>query len=201
MDYQTVIRERYSCRTFTDRVIAEDQITELLELVRLTPSALNLQTWRLKVVRDAATKAAIKDAAFGQQQVATCSHLLVLCATLDLSEQLERRDRAMAARGLPESARASQLEYARSVVAGLSPEQRASLAENQVYIALGSVTNGAKSLGIDSCPMTGFDRARVSQLLALPTGIVPVALVPLGYGAGGAPDFRERFTVDELLLD
>ena len=43
MDFQDVIRERYSCKKFSDRKVEEEKLNAVLEAGRLAPTAKNLQ--------------------------------------------------------------------------------------------------------------------------------------------------------------
>ena len=60
------------------------------ELVRFAPSALNLQPWKIKVITDKKTKEALRPATNDQEQVTTCSHLLVFCADADYDSLIAR---------------------------------------------------------------------------------------------------------------
>ena len=51
MEFQQVVRERYSCRKFADRPIGEEKLAAILEAGRLAPTAKNLQGQRIYVVR------------------------------------------------------------------------------------------------------------------------------------------------------
>ena len=72
-------------------------------------------------------------------------------------------------------------------------------AQQQVFIALANAVNGAKSLGFDSCPMTGFDPEALSKILGLPAHIVPTALCPVGY-ADDVPMPKARLSLADLML-
>ena len=198
MQHQDVVTARYAARSFTQARIPEERITELLELVRWTPSALNVQPWRFKVVRDAAAKEALAAAAWGQRHVAECSHVLVLCAEDDLEGQLRRLEDAYAAAG-QEAQGQPVLDHAREIFSNLPPAALPSMMRSQVFIALGTALLAAKSLGLDSCPVTGFDPAAAAKALGLPARVIPVALCPLGYGTG-APAPRVRVPLSVLLL-
>lgn len=76
---------------------------------------------------------------------------------------------------------------------------REAFAKNQVHLALATALYPAKELGIDSCPMTGFDAARVAEILETPPSLIPSAFCPLGYGADG-PTPRVQFTTSELMF-
>ena len=53
MDFQELIRARYSCRAYRSDPIAEDQLAQVLEAGRLAPTADNRQPFRLVVIRTA----------------------------------------------------------------------------------------------------------------------------------------------------
>lgn len=51
MDFQTLIRERYSCRDMDrNRPVEREKLQKIAEAARLAPSACNLQRQRLKIV-------------------------------------------------------------------------------------------------------------------------------------------------------
>ena len=53
MDFQELIRVRYSCRAYRSDPVAEDQLMQVLEAARLAPTADNRQPFRLVVIRTA----------------------------------------------------------------------------------------------------------------------------------------------------
>jgi nitroreductase/dihydropteridine reductase len=71
--------------------------------------------------------------------------------------------------------------------------------EKQVYLALGALLVGAAALGIDSCPMEGFDQAALDEALGLKAkGLTSCVIVPLGYRAAG--DFNAALPKSRLPL-
>ena len=57
-------------------------------------------------------------------------------------------------------------------------------ARNQAYIALGNLLTSAALLGIDACPMEGFDRAQYDEILGLKAkGYSSAVIATLGYRA------------------
>ena len=83
MDVYEAITTRKSVRTFQDKDVAEDVISRLLEAARLAPSAGNRQEWRFVVVRDAATRKRLAQAANGQRFVGEAPVVLACCAETD----------------------------------------------------------------------------------------------------------------------
>ena len=67
---------------------------------------------------------------------------------------------------------------------GLNDSAREAWARNQTYIALGTLLASAAFLGIDACPMEGFDRAQYDEILGLKNqGYGSTAIATLGYRA------------------
>ena len=199
MEFQDVIRQRYASRQFEERPIPETKIDELLELVRLTPSGLNLQPWKIKVITDQKTKDQLYPVSGDQPWVATtCSHLLVFCANTDLAPLVAKIDEGMRAAGVPDQARAHVVELATDL--SRQPlEVRRTYAQNMVFLALGTAINGAKALGFDSCPMTNFQPEGYARILNIPAHLIPTALCPLGYGTD-KPMPKRRLTKAEIVF-
>jgi len=191
--------QRYATKRFDGRTVPEKTVRELLELVRYAPSAINLQPWRIRVVTDPATKARLQPAAFDQAQVTTCSHLLVFCADPDYEGLIGKLDGLLRKNNAPDEMREMVVGMSRQFTAPMTPEQRLAWSTAQTYLALGNAVNGAKALGLDSCPMGGFDPAAVTEILAIPSPLQPVMLCAVGYAAD-QPGPKLRFPLDEILV-
>jgi nitroreductase len=46
------IAERYSCRSYTDQVPTDDQLKAIADAAVMAPSAMNLQPWKIIVIKD-----------------------------------------------------------------------------------------------------------------------------------------------------
>lgn len=80
MTVQEAITTRKSVRSFSDRAVEREKLDQVLEAARMAPSARNLQEWRILVVRDAAAREALVEAAGGQGFVGQAPVILVCCA-------------------------------------------------------------------------------------------------------------------------
>jgi nitroreductase / dihydropteridine reductase len=198
MEFKDIVRQRYAVRQFEDRKVPEDLMQELLQMIVLAPSALNLQPWKIKVVTDQKVKDELYAGTWDQPQVKTCSHLLVLCADVDLPAAIDKLDKMLRAAGAPEQMRAYVIKLA-NAMNELSPEQLLSWAQHQVYIALGNALNGAQSLGLGAGPMTAFNPPDFSRILELPAHLVPTVLVAVGYPAGDLSP-KMRYPVSDSLI-
>jgi nitroreductase len=197
MQFKDIVMQRYAVKKFDGKKVSEDLISELLELVRFAPSALNLQPWKIHIVTDQKVKEQLLPASYNQQQVTTCSHLLVFCADIDYDNLIRRLGILMQKEGISPEMRKMVLDMARQFTAGMTTDQKRAWSQAQTYLALGNALNGAKALGFDSCPMGGFDPAEYSRILKIPPHLVPVMLCPVGYAAD-KPMPKIRFPREEI---
>jgi len=155
MEFKEIVMQRYATKKFDGRKVADATIRELIEIVRFAPSALNLQPWKIKVITDKNVKEELRAVSNDQQQVTTCSHLLVFCANTDYNSLIRRLGALMKANSVPAEIQTMVTGMASGFVAKMSAEQKFAWSQAQTYLALGNALNGAKSLGLDSCPMGG----------------------------------------------
>lgn len=80
MDVMEAIRSRRSVRSYADHAVAQDDLQQVLEAGRLAPSASNRQEWKFVVVRDAALREQLAEAARGQRFVAEAPVVIAACA-------------------------------------------------------------------------------------------------------------------------
>lgn len=153
MQVSEVIKKRRSVRKFTDKKASDEQIKKLLEAASWAPSAGNLQSYFLVVVRDQETKERLASAALGQSFVAKASVVFVACA------DTERSASRYGQRG-----------------ADLYAVQDATLALYNLWLA-------AVEMGLAGVWIGAFDEKKVSEFLKLPPHLRPVAVLPIGYPA------------------
>ena len=199
MEFKDIVMQRYATKKFDGKKIPEEKIHELIELVRFAPSAINLQPWKIKIVTDQKLKDQLKPAAFGQEQVTTCSHLLVFCADPDYEGLMKRLGVLLQKNKVPEDMQNRVISMAAQFTATMSADQRFAWSQAQTYLALGNALNGAKSLGFDSCPMGGFNPDEFANILKIPKPLVPVMLCPVGYAAD-KPMPKMRFAKEDIVF-
>ena len=77
------IGKRYSCRSYQDKAIEQEKLTDIFHAARLAPSAKNLQDWRFVVVTDKETKVKVAQAANDQMFLAKAGAIIVACSNND----------------------------------------------------------------------------------------------------------------------
>jgi len=77
------IRQRYSCRSYHDKPIEQEQLDSIFEAARLAPSARNTQDWRFVVVTDKETKRLVADTTNKPEVFQKASAIIVACSNSD----------------------------------------------------------------------------------------------------------------------
>jgi nitroreductase len=198
MDFKQIVSSRYATKEFDGKKVPQEKIDELLDLIRLSASSYGLQPWKIKVITDAKVKESLAPAAYNQKQITTCSHLLVFCTRTDNEQIVKDWAKMLADNGVPAETVSVMVGHAQGSYSRLNAEQALAWNQKQVYLALGNALNGAKSLGLDSCPMEGFDPAGFAKILKLPANLVPTVLVPVGYPAD-KPHPKMRYSLKQIL--
>ena len=184
------LRWRYATKKFdATRKIPADLWQTLEEALVLAPSSYGLQLYKFFVVTDPKVRAALEPHAFGQAQIQSASHLVVLAGRTDFTaadvEALLAR--IVEVRGVPADSLADYKGMMMGSVANPSMPA-AEYISRQVYIALGQLLTSATVLGIDTCPMEGFLPPKFDEVLGLNgTNFTTKVLCAAGYRAADDP--------------
>ena len=179
---------RYATKQFdpTRKINSQDWAT-LEDALLLTPSSGGLQPWKFIVVTDPAARARLLPASYGQPQITNASHLVVFAAKRNFSEADVDAfiNHTAASRGVSvESLAPFRDILVGGIVKSMDEPARDAWARNQAYIALGNLLTSAALLGIDACPMEGFNRAQYDEILGLSKqGFATAVIATLGYRA------------------
>lgn len=162
---------RYATRKFDPaRKIPDSDWAALEQVLVLTPSSIGLQPWKFFVVTDQAMKERLLPVAWKQVQVVECSHFVVFAVHRDLGA--EHVDRHIARMVEVRGGTVESLAKFRAMAVGNLDKARAdgrvdTWQSHQIYIALGQFMAAAAVMGIDTCPMEGFEPVRFDEILGL----------------------------------
>lgn len=177
---------RHACKIFdeTKKVSTED-MNYILEAGRKSPSSFGMEAWKFLVITNEELKAKLRPACWDQVQITSCSHLVVVLAGIDCvkpeSGEVERKFKR---REMPQE----KLDFYLGLYAGhlkntlSSDENIYAWTAKQTAFAAGNMMTAAAIKGVDSCPIEGYDKGKVEEILALDTKKYQLALVlPFGY--------------------
>jgi nitroreductase len=185
-EFMDAMNFRHACKVFDEtKKISSEDMNFILEVGRKSPSSFGMEAWKFLVITNEALKAKIRPACWDQVQVTSCSHLVVVLAGID-SVKVESGEvkKRFARRDMPQEMLDMYMGlYADHLKDTLSSDENIyAWTAKQSYIAAGNMMTAAATLGIDSCPIEGFDKGAVEEILELDTSKHQVAMVlPFGY--------------------
>ncbi|MFZ2803717.1 MAG: NAD(P)H-dependent oxidoreductase [Patescibacteria group bacterium] len=200
MSFLSQLDWRFATKQFDPtKKVSDEDLAKILNAIRMAPTSFGLQPFHVFVITDPATREAIKPVAYNQPQVTDASQLLVFCARNDMDSWIDAFVNVMASAN---TENAEGLEKARGMMkaslASRTPEQAMAWAAKQTYIAFGFGLAACAELGIDSCPMEGFDSAAVDKILGLPENMKSQSFLAIGYRKEGPSRPKVRFPESQL---
>ena len=176
MNVPEAIEARRSVKHYDpDHVMPEADLAELIRLTKLAPSSFNMQNYRILVVRDPEIRQQIRVAAWDQPQVTDASVLFIMCA--DLTSHLA--DPADYWSHAPEEVQNILGPMIKPFYEGNDTLIRDEAMRSSALAGM-TLMLAAKDMGYDSCPMIGFDAAKVAKLINLPENYAIGFMIPVG---------------------
>lgn len=174
---------RHACKLFDkSKKIAQKDVDFILEAGRLSPSSFGMEHWRFLVIENDELKQTLKPVCWNQAQITTCSHLIILIAKYHDVQNPTYYKKMFQRRGLDAEMLAAYLQKYTNFLAGLASTK--AWCEKQCYLATANMMSYAALIGIDSCPMEGFEHDSVEKILEIDTTKESIALMlPFGYRA------------------
>lgn len=152
MDVEECIKTRRSVRKYKDKPVDWDSIVRILDAGKFAPSAGNIQNWKFIVARKDDVRKKLAEAAFDQDWMEEAPVHIVVVG------EPEKAERFYGSRG-------ERLYTIQSCAAAV---------ENMLLMA--------NELGLGSCWVGAFDESKVKRALNMPEGVIPQAIITIGYG-------------------
>jgi nitroreductase len=169
MDVLDAIKGRRSVRAFeSGKDVLEKTVEGLIIAAQWAPSAGNIQPWEFVVVRRSEIKKRLAEAAFNQSFIEEAPVVIVVCADENRSSE------------------------------GYGQRGRTLYCIQDTAAAIQNIHLAAYSAGLCTCWVGAFKEEDVSEILNIPKGTRPVALIPVGY-ASKVPIPRRKRAVGEMV--
>jgi len=175
MKVKEAILKRRSIRKYKNNEISKEIIDELVELLRLSPSAKNSQTWRFKFITDDKTKKLLKEnKVFKQDFVCTAPLIVVCCADVESYPSF----------------------IGNSEYSNVSPRERTI---TDLAIASQSLVLRATELGLGTCYVGLLNEEKLKDLLDIPKNYILHYVITIGYSdEEGVKTSRKN--IEEILI-
>jgi len=168
MDVLEVIKGRRSIRAFKNQDVPAEIVEELIDAARWAPSAGNIQPWEFIIVRKPRIKRRLVEAALGQMFIEEAPVVIVVCADEERSSQ------------------------------GYGVRGKTLYCIQDTAAAMQNIHLTAYSLGLGTCWVGAFREEEAREILKIPRGMRPVAIIPVGYPAE-APTARMRKSISQIV--
>ena len=196
MELFDAIYQRRAIKAFDPaHVISASDEKKLFEAAIQAPTSFNIQHWRFVVVRDKALRMEMRKLGNDQAQITDASLLIIMTADMKAWNKNPSRYWAQAPK-----------EVADLLVGWMGPfhDGREWLqrdeAQRSIGMAMQTLMLAAKGIGLDSCPMIGFDIEAVAKLINLPADHVMGPMVAIGKGTKAPWPKPGQLTLDDVLV-
>ena len=197
MDTFEAINTRRAIKKFDNtHKMTSEQVRSLMELVILSPTSYNQQNWRFITVTDQPIKEQISKAARGQSQPSDGSLVIVLCGNMNAWKQDPLR--------YWKNSTTDKQEYVKNALVTKyadNPQNQRDEAIRSCGFAGQTIMLAAKQMGLDSCPMVGFEYDELAKIINLPEDHLIVLMIVVGKAAEPASPRGGQLPLDEVVFE
>ena len=197
MDTFDAIKTRRAIKKFDNTYkMSDEQVQSLMKLTLLSPTSYNQQNWRFVTVTDQKVKEQIHVAARNQAQPLDGSLVILLCGNMNAwkddpmrywkNHPLEKQEHVRDA---------MHKKYSDS------PQNRRDEAMRSCGFAAQTIMLAAKQMGLDSCPMVGFEYDEMAKIINLPDDHIIVMMIVVGKAASPAAERGGQLPLDEVVFE
>ena len=197
MDVFEAIETRRAIKKFdSSHKMSPEDVSKLMQHVILAPTSYNQQNWRFVYVTDQSVKEKISVAARGQAQPKDGSLVVVLCGDMTAWKTEPLRYWKNHPTEKQETVKASlERKY------DGNPQNQRDEAVRSCGMAAQTIMLAARQMGLDSCPMVGFEYDELSELIKLPEDHLIVMMVVVGKRAEDAAVRGGQLPLDQVAFE
>lgn len=175
MNILELIEKRYSTKKYNaDKTIPQEKIEHLKEILRLTPSSINIQPWKFTFVQNPEIKARLASVSMHNTEKVNQAPLLVIFSVADDLDAFQK----IVDTELPQARR----DWYNQMKANKPEADLKIWLSQQVYIALGVGLTASIALGLDSTAMEGIESDKYMDILKM-SAYKPLFAMAVGYAS------------------
>jgi nitroreductase len=175
---------RYATKRMNGKKVPDEQVNNILDAARLSPSSMGLQPYSILVISNLELRKQLQPAVYNQPQIIEGSHVLVFAAWDNVTEEHVNNyiKNIIEVRGVTAESLEGFRQSLMNIVNGRTTQGKYEWAARQAYIALGTAISAAALEKVDATPMEGFIPEEVDKILKLrEKGLKSVAILTLGF--------------------
>jgi nitroreductase len=213
-------QSRHATKVFDpSKKISDSEFETILETARLSPSSFGMEPWQLLIIQSPEKRELFREFSWGANgatngtagQLGTSSHFCLFLAhtgetMTHHSDYLQRHMKEV--KEFPEDVigfiNGAYQKFQESDFHIEGDRQISDWSARQAYIALANMMTGAALLGIDSCPIEGFEIDKTQAVLEEHFGIDPIkyrpaVMVAFGYRANEPAFPKTRRSIEDVV--
>ncbi|MFV0304036.1 MAG: NAD(P)H-dependent oxidoreductase [Moheibacter sp.] len=173
MKVYELANRRYATKKYdTSKKIPQEKVDELKEVLRLTPSSINIQPWQFTFVQNPDIKSKLAQVSLYNKEKINQADLLIVFSYADNLKAFQK----IVDTQLPTTLSNWYNEAKKTI----SDEEIKSWFIRQVYIALGIAISTSVALELDSTPMEGIEPDKYKEILSI-NDYQPICALAVGY--------------------
>lgn len=183
----------------TAATLSDEQICELVRIGTTAPTSFHLQNWRFIAVRSPEAKARLRPIAWDQPAITEAAVTFIVCGQLADSSVVPERLAPVVEAGIMPARLIPDWEIPARDLYKEYPQRQRDEAVRTGTFGAAAMIYVARSWGLGSTPMIGFDEEAVHREFGLAEDEVPVMLLSIGAERPGNWPQKPRRPVADVL--
>ncbi|MDF0664183.1 MULTISPECIES: nitroreductase family protein [unclassified Rhizobium] len=179
--------------------LSDDQIRDLVRIGTSAPTSFRLQNWRFIAVRTPEAKARLHPIAWKQPAILDAAVTFVIIGQLADASTVPERLAPVVEAGIMPAHLVSEWEAPARSLYDNQPQRQRDEAVRSATFGTAAIIYAARSLGLGSTPMIGFDAEAVHREFGLADDEIPVMLLTVGPERSGNWPQKPRLPVADVL--
>jgi len=178
---------------------SDDEIRKLVQIGTCAPTSFHLQNWRFIAVRTPEAKARLRPIAWDQPAITEAAVTFVIVGQLADASTVPERLAAVVEAGIMPAHLVPEWETPARGLYDDQPQRQRDEAVRSATFGAAAIIYAARSLGLGSTPMIGFEPEAVHREFGLTEDEVPVMLLSVGPERPGNWPQKPRLPVADVL--
>ncbi|WP_027358626.1 nitroreductase family protein [Desulforegula conservatrix] len=207
MEFSELVKQRRSVNFFDpDKDVSPELLKQAVELAANSPSSFNLQPWSIIEIRDASKKEKLRKLAWDQPKITDAPVVLIFLADMEgwnaSSHVFEKNFEEFKKAGIMKEEQREWLAGSCRNLYGISDARSLAFACKNTGFFTGIFMLAAKSLGLDTHPMDGFDLDGVIKEFKIPENYWVPLIMSVGYFKEGSPmpPYKWRKKYEDIMV-
>lgn len=183
----------------TAATLSDEQIRELVKIGTTAPTSFHLQNWRFIAVRTSEAKARLRPIAWNQPPITEAAVTFIVVGQLVDTSVIPSRLAPLVEAGVMPESMIPEWEIPARDLYMAYPQRRRDEAIRTATFGAAAIIYAARSMGMGSTPMIGFDFEAVAKEFGLAEDEVPVMLLSVGKERHGNWKQKPRRPIEEVL--